>query len=92
MNNDLISRSELAEVVAKKINNPAIKSWLFAIINEIPTADTGRHGEWKVVFDGNGKLYENMFECSVCKTTHIGHPHVGLYCPNCGAKMGGGEE
>lgn len=46
MNNDLISRSELAEVVAKKINNPAIKSWLFAIINEIPTADTERRGEW----------------------------------------------
>lgn len=50
------------------------------------------HGEWKVVFDGNGKLYENIFECSVCKTTHIGHPHVGRYCPNCGADMRGEED
>ena len=48
-----------------------------------------RHGKWEVVFDGNAKLYENMFECSVCKTTHIGHPNVGRYCPNCGAKMDG---
>lgn len=59
------------------------------IVSQMPTADLAkvRHGKWEVVFDGNAKLYENMFECSVCKTTHIGHPNVGRYCPNCGAKM-----
>ena len=58
------------------------------------TADVAkvRHGKWEVVFDGNAKLYENMFECSICKTTHVGHPNVGRYCPNCGAKMDLGDD
>ena len=61
------------------------------IVSQMPAVDVAkvRHGKWEVVFDGNAKLYENMFECSVCKTTHIGHPNVGRYCPNCGAKMDG---
>lgn len=59
-----------------------------------PAADVAevKHGKWEVVFDGNAKLYENMFECSVCKTTHVGHPSVGRYCPNCGAKMDLGDD
>ena len=59
-----------------------------------PAADVAevRHGKWEVVFDGNAKLYENMFECSVCKTTHVGHPNVGRYCPHCGADMRSDEE
>lgn len=48
-----------------------------------------RTGRWIWIADGNGRLYENMFECSQCKTTHIGHPKVGNYCPNCGSKNGG---
>ena len=85
MNNDLISRSELAEVVAKKINNPAIKSWLFAIINEIPTADTERRGEW--IPDDYA-----YYHCSECGYEQDERECVSPYCPKCGAKMGGGEE
>ena len=85
MNNDLISRSELAEVVAKKINNPAIKSWLFAIINEIPTADTERRGEW--IPDDYA-----YYHCSECGYEQDKRECVSPYCPQCGAKMGGGEE
>lgn len=44
-------------------------------------------GEWVVQMDGNGYLYKNMVECSRCKTTHIGHPNVGRFCPHCGAPM-----
>ena len=44
-------------------------------------------GEWVVQMDGNGYLYKNMLECSRCKTTHIGHPNVGRFCPHCGAPM-----
>ncbi len=80
MNNDLISRSELAEVVAKKINNPAIKSWLFAIINEIPTADTQGH-------------VANKAPCDLCMydpPSSFGGKPCSM-CPAC-AKMGGSEE
>ena len=52
---------------------------------EAPTIDPVRHGEWKETDDP-------MFRaCSVCGYLEW----KGLwnnYCPNCGAKMDGGEE
>lgn len=54
-----------------------------------PTADVVevKHGEW--VKEGCGLLV-----CNKCKFeyAHAGMPDEGLnYCPNCGAKMDGGE-
>ena len=85
----LFSPEVLQNATAQEIARAAL-----ILVECEPTADVAevRHGKWEVVFDGNAKLYENMFECSVCKTTHVGHPNVGRYCPNCGAKMGDDEE
>lgn len=80
---------DISELEVSGVFTEALKNEVLKIISEQATADVTevKHGKWEVVFDGNAKLYENMFECSVCKTTHIGHPNVGRYCPNCGAKM-----
>lgn len=86
---EYIDRNQLIQRIKQEPTDGMYTEEILTAIDEIETADVAevRRGEWKVVFDGNAKLYENMFECSVCKTTHVGHPNVGRYCPNCGAKM-----
>lgn len=58
-------------------------------IDDIPAADVRpeRHGYWE-------KDEEGIFQCSECKRLAVPtqySQHLGNYCPNCGAKMGGKE-
>lgn len=77
----------LAKQIYKRVNNSAIRSWLFAIINETPAADVQevKRGQWK---DAN-----EMFECSICGYSfeNEGYMHFFNFCPNCGARMDGEE-
>ena len=56
-------------------------------ISSLPAADVApvRHGEWQEI---NG-----IFRCSLCEYSfeHEGYQHFFNYCPNCGAKMDGGD-
>ena len=53
----------------------------------LPAANVApvRHGEWQEI---NG-----IFRCSLCEYSfeHEGYQHFFNYCPNCGAKMDGGD-
>lgn len=54
-----------------------------------PAADVApvRHGRWKLIgADKRGR--GGNWDCSVC---HKSYPYQCDYCPNCGAKMDGGE-
>ena len=55
------------------------------MVDDMPTADVAsvRHGEW---VDKNG----GIATCSMCGT-RWGVWDVMNYCPNCGAKMDGGD-
>ncbi len=62
-------------------------------VDAIPAADVVevRHGEW--IYDcertmGDGWTYK-QYHCSACGKQEIGA--MQNYCPNCGAKMDGGE-
>ena len=59
-------------------------------ILDAPAADvaTVRHGEWEIVVGSNGKEY------MVCTCCRVSQDLAGVftYCPNCGAKMYGGED
>ena len=57
------------------------------LIDEIPAADVApvRHGRWIMHDDEFGLTCE----CSAC---HIETMGDGNYCPNCGAKMDGGNQ
>ena len=46
-----------------------------------------RHGEWEIVVGSNGKEY------MVCTCCRVSQDLTGVftYCPNCGAKMDGGN-
>ena len=56
-------------------------------ISSLPATDVApvRHGEWQEI---NG-----IFRCSLCEYSfeHEGYQHFFNYCPNCGAKMDGGD-
>lgn len=57
------------------------------LIDDIPAADVAPvvHGRWIIHDDEFGLTCE----CSVC---HIETMGDGNFCPNCGAKMDGGED
>lgn len=58
------------------------------IIRAVPAADVAPvvHGEWL-----NGKTFLENAVCSNCNTTYEAYYSKYQYCPNCGAKMDGGE-
>lgn len=68
--------------------NAAVK-----ILKEAPAADVQeiKHGEWKLCYE-DWRMQIAGDECSACGFQHYGtcisHYH---YCPNCGAKMDGGN-
>ena len=68
--------------------NSAIK-----ILENAPAADVApvRHGRWLLEREPDGKPF--CFHCSVCDSDfhYIGITVAYDYCPNCGAKMDGGE-
>lgn len=69
--------------------NAAVK-----ILKEVPVADVQavKHGKWKLCYE-DWRMQIAGDECSACGFQHYGtcisHYH---YCPNCGAKMDGGEK
>lgn len=50
-----------------------------------------KHGKWMLEREPNGKPY--CYHCSVCDNDYhfIGIKTQYRYCPNCGAKMDGGN-
>lgn len=73
-----IDADVLAKQISKRVNNPSIRSWLFAIINEMPAADVQevRHGKWAgTVCTNCGESTSDYYDCD--------------YCPQCGARMDG---
>ena len=62
------------------------------MIGDAPTieAEPVRHGYWE---NANGRPKTYIRKCSVCgkEAYFCGRGCSYKYCPNCGAKMGGGE-
>lgn len=91
---DLISRKALLEKLDKWIN-PCVNcesefpSGIATAISEVEAAPTVEaapvvHGEWIELHEENG---HEVGTCSHCLHVRI----VDNYCPNCGAKMDGGN-
>lgn len=86
MKDDLISRQAALKAV----------SWdseAYFAINNLPTIDPVKHGKWYITEDMPyfGHIQEYL-TCSACEGLFHG---TGVeewdYCPNCGARMDGGE-
>lgn len=81
----------------RKPENSVAQNRMLSIIQmdvlKLPTADVAPvvHGRWILEREPNGKPY--CFHCSVCDSDYhcIGIVVASDYCPNCGAKMDGGD-
>lgn len=47
-----------------------------------------RHGRW---IEQETYTFGTMYDCSICGTRILDNGHSWNYCPNCGAKMDGGD-
>ena len=58
---------------------------------DIPAADVVevRHGRW---IEQEKYTFGVMYDCSICDNRILDNGHSWNYCPNCGAKMDGGED
>lgn len=78
----------------------AIAEWIAGTICDAPAVDAVPvvHGRWEKCWQDKSKHY---FRCSICHTAYMDGvsgaigPEYGSrawrYCPNCGAKMDGGD-
>lgn len=88
---DYIKREDALDIVAhNNVNGEITLNRYDKIIDgiyEIPPADVApvRHGRWEVIDAEEPRRYG----CSECKRLSW---HMENYCPNCGAKMDGGDE
>ena len=77
---EYIKRSAVVDLITARYENPEICT---QEINSIPAADVApvRNARWK-------RYGKNLGECSECGEIVSVRSN---YCPNCGAKMGGGD-
>ena len=88
----LIDADELKKKICNECIMPAwCKVLVYTVIDDAcdiaPTVEAVRHGKWDYI--GTDKK-GNVFRCSQC-CSRIGLERETDYCPNCGAKMDGGE-
>jgi len=61
-------------------------------IKLLPSAEP-KTGEWVLEEQKSQNHVENIYICSACRNFEAwGKTELYNYCPNCGAKMGGGAE
>lgn len=70
---------------------PAINEVLASVLRRVPAADVVevRHGRW--INERWEGLSSFSAECSLCGKRTLAYFHY-CYCPNCGAKMEGGQD
>ena len=68
-----------------------IKQDFADMISDFQTVDAVEvvHGRW---IEQEKYTFGTMYDCSICGTRILDNGHPWNYCPNCGAKMDGGED
>lgn len=96
-----ISLKAAKNAVQKHFDNGGFNGYVDAqkmlgMIYAIPIADVVevRHGRWHRYSKGSGSyngviILSDAFQCTICKESFWNKSN---YCPNCGAKMDGGQE
>ena len=96
---EYIKRETAIEAIMSDPPDAHYQSWYAEKINEIPAAEVApvRHGRWIMKKTSAGASYT---VCSYCNASVKYNDEYGTvimnlnganYCPNCGAKMDGGD-
>ena len=62
------------------------------VIEDAPTVDTERHGNWVKENEEDNLFRFCVYKCSLCGGTALSEVHLFKYCPYCGASMDEVEE
>ena len=84
----LIDGDELRDIYSSVPNGVYTTGHIITAIDECKTIDAApvKHGRWELVDEAEPRRYG----CSECSC--LSWYGTYKYCPNCGAKMDGGEE
>ena len=94
---EYIEREALLKFIENGINNPDRKEAfgydaveILEKVQYMPAADVApvRHGRW---VEKEKYTFGIMYDCSLCEDRILDNGHPWNYCPNCGAKMDGGD-
>ena len=77
--------------LAEKIECPGEPLVYWHDIEAAPTVDAVEvvHGRW---IEQEKYTFGVMYDCSICDNRILDNGHSWNYCPNCGAKMDGGND
>ena len=78
------------EVALMKLMQDGCSAKNLQSISDMPAADVAlvRHGRW---VEKEKYTFGIMYDCSLCEDRILDNGHPWNYCPNCGAKMDGGD-
>ena len=83
---DLSDGRGLCRVIFEDDFKRAIKKIPKGIIVDVAPV---RHGRW---VEKEKYTFGIMYDCSLCEDRILDNGHPWNYCPNCGAKMDGGDD
>ena len=83
---DLSDGRGLCRVIMEDDFKKAIKKMPKGIIADVAPV---RHGRW---VEKEKYTFGIMYDCSLCENRILDNGHPWNYCPNCGAKMDGGDD
>lgn len=85
---DLISRAEALKYI------PSEEPISRMVIAQLPTieAEPVKHGRWEIVYFDNIPTLAHCSRCDQMLRFTRENEKTPNYCPNCGAKMDGGED
>ena len=84
----------MAEYIEREAAIESLHVALDSAINALrnaPSVDVSPvvHGRW---IEQEKYTFGTMYDCSICGNRILDNGHPWNYCPNCGAKMDGGED
>lgn len=92
---DYIDRDAVYHAISVDVGlNAYEKAYCIDIVRKIPAADVApvRNGRWLGWGKSGTPTYENYGTCSVCGEDAEIYTEHRNYCPNCGARMDGGDK
>ena len=91
---EYIEREALLEDIQAAVENEGMGSMvagaLKRYVKRVTAADVApvRHGRW---VEKEKYTFGIMYDCSLCEDRILDNGHPWNYCPNCGARMDGGD-